>query len=83
MIGNHMSLKFVVYLKLILARIGLRNEVIRFLKYMLALMLLNFSVGSLSLAIGAAVGKFSIANPIFVMILVISLVKILWFINDS
>ena len=42
-------------------------------------MLLNFSVGSLALAIGAAIGKFSIANPIYVMILVISMVKIEFF----
>jgi len=46
-------------------------------------MLLNFSVGSLALAIGAAVGKFSIANPIYVMILVISMVKqVITFIDD-
>ena len=43
---------------------------------MLALMLLNFAVGSLALAIGASVGKFSIANPIYVMILVVSMVTI-------
>ena len=58
---------------------GLRQEAIRFFRYMLALMLLNFSVGSLALAIGAAIGKFSVANPIYVMILVISMVNILLF----
>jgi len=57
--------------------VGLRNEVARFFKYMLALVLLNFTVGSLALAIGAAIGKFSIANPIYVMILVISMVNML------
>ena len=56
---------------------GLRSGALRFFKYMLALVLLNFTVGSLALAIGAAVGKFSIANPIYVMILVISMVNIL------
>ena len=66
-----------VYFKAITALLvaGLRSEVTRFFRYMLALMLLNFSVGSLALAIGAAVGKFSIANPIYVMILVVSMVS--------
>lgn len=54
---------------------GLRSEVTRFFKYTLALMLMNFTVGSLALAVGAAVGQFSIANPIYVMILVIAMVK--------
>ena len=70
-----MGLKFWCILKKVFILAGLRNEVTRFFKYMLALMLLNFSVGSLALAIGAAVGKFSIANPIYVMILVISMVR--------
>ena len=54
---------------------GLCSDVTKFFRYILALMLLNFSVGSLALAIGAAVGKFSIANPIYVMILVVSMVS--------
>ena len=60
---------------------GLRSEVTRFFRYMLALMLLNFSVGSLALAIGAAVGKLSIANPIYMMILVVSIMVSELFLN--
>ena len=67
------------YFKITFTHAGLRNEAARFFKYMLALMLFNFTVGSLALAIGAAVGKFSIANPIYVMILVVSMVNTLFF----
>ena len=74
-----MSSKFGVLKYITFTYVGLRNEVTKFLMYMLALMLLNFTVGSLALAIGAAVGKFSIANPIYVMILVISMVNTSFF----
>ena len=57
------------------------SEVTRYFRYMLALMLLNFSVDSLALTIGAAVGKLSIANPIYVMILVVSIMVSELFLN--
>ena len=44
-------------------------------------MLLNFSVDSLALTIGAAVGKLSIANSIYVMILVVSIMVSELFLN--
>ena len=53
---------------------GLRAEAGRYFTYTLALSLLNFAVGSLAMSIGAAVGVFSIANPIYTMILVVSMV---------
>jgi len=53
---------------------GLRAEAGRYFMYTLALSLFNFTVGSLAMAIGAAVGLFSVANPLYTMILVVSLV---------
>ncbi|XP_065904769.1 broad substrate specificity ATP-binding cassette transporter ABCG2-like isoform X2 [Dysidea avara] len=64
-----------VYCAITYFMIGLRiDSAGRYFMYTLTISLVYFAVGSLAMSIGALIGIFSIANPIYVMILTVSIV---------